>query len=319
MLTKTSLYRAALGLGLLVGCGSDDARPAAEDTPIQAALWEETFVAARPADEACRDESCAFVVKRLNCMTSGCVDTAVGRLDLSALELDETATATIRNAPAGTLVVRGRIGDLDEAGNRPFLATEAYLGLPGAKVDEGVRVYSAGATEPTDPCNAQSCPLWMRRLNEKEALATLHLTFEGVSVPGIDATWLRSRVRRHGALVAAVINREMSVVDVRQVFVKMPDPLGPCPVFRVRRCSEGQILTFSRSENRCLLPKGCVKPGACAEDVGDCATGYRMETWSTAPSACKVHVCDPLFSIENAHSAGAEDISYHEPSSGRGR
>jgi hypothetical protein len=110
---------------------------------------------------------------------------------------------------------------------------------------------------------------------------------DSIGVPLLDRTWLADRAL-HGAIVAG--HMESGTMNASQVFVRLPDPMGPCPDF-VTHCGEGQMPTYTRTARRCLMPSKCVAPAICPLGVPNCAPGYKRVSWTNATA----YVCDPSF------------------------
>ncbi len=124
----------------------------------------------------------------------------------------------------------------------------------------------------------------------------------GAARPGVDRTWLAGRVLRHGAIVAGAIadGRRFTagpelVLRATQVFLRMPDSIGPCPRTLERVCASGQIATYRRTEERCLVFDGCVQPAMCAGPGVTCDAGYTKASWAAGAGGCPAFACDPEF------------------------
>ena len=59
----------------------------------------------------------------------------------------------------------------------------------------------------------------------------------------------------------------------------------------------GEVRTYVRDENRCVLPADCVKPGMCAMFIPSCPEGYKLSSWSGGTFACPQYACDVAFSL----------------------
>jgi hypothetical protein len=69
-------------------------------------------------------------------------------------------------------------------------------------------------------------------------------------------------------------------LDATQVFVHLPDVVGPCPTMIIR-CEEGAVATYERDANRCMVPTGCVKRGFCPMYMPTCGSGCALKSWSS--------------------------------------
>ena len=120
----------------------------------------------------------------------------------------------------------------------------------------------------------------------------------------VDGKWLTNRIEEHDALVAGkfVAGQKFStgteqILSASQVFVKIPEAPGPCPVFKLAACPNGQTRTYVRNADRCILPAACVSGGACALFVPQCAPGYTLQSWTGGKFACQAYACDPAWSV----------------------
>src|SRR5262249_52890550 len=66
-------------------------------------------------------------------------------------------------------------------------------------------------------------------------------------------------------------------------------------------CGPGQVPSFARTPDRCILFNSCVTPGACPQFdpqfVPQCDDGYTIVKWAGGEHACATFACDPTFSI----------------------
>jgi hypothetical protein len=119
---------------------------------------------------------------------------------------------------------------------------------------------------------------------------------EAAALPRVDTTWLASRVTRHGAIVAG--RAHAGVLEASQVYVKLPERVGPCVAMPIHPCAEGLVTTYERTADRCLLPNGCVAPRPCPLFVPACPAGYTLVSWKGGDEACNRYACDPTFATE---------------------
>ena len=226
----------------------------------------------------------------------------VSSIDLEGAGLDDAAIESALSA-VDALVLRGRLGPAERRfGTRPFVASDAWRGMPGVAPGCTDAVYAVTPREPPIACLVAPCPNEIAtRVNTGATYA-----FDGVDVapaarPFVDTAWLASRVTEHGALIAASwVQGEhfpggyAQVLRARQVYVHLPDRVGPCPAAPVTRCEEGTIAAYRRSEDRCVIQVACVKPAICPMYLPACADGYTLASW-TGESGCAQFACDPLF------------------------
>jgi hypothetical protein len=162
--------------------------------------------------------------------------------------------------------------------------------MPGRSTDGAGGFFSVTAGD----CTANNClrPA-VHWLNFTEAETVQTVSVAQAAAAWVDAAWLRDRVLAHGAIVAGDISGD--TLDARQVFLRVPDAVGPCATVTAPACAEGMVPTFDRDDNRCLVPSGCSRPGMCGMFLPVCAPGYTLHTWIGGSPACPAYACDPSF------------------------
>ena len=232
----------------------------------------------------------------------------VSGLDLSRATLDEATQEKVLSAPESELVLAGRLGPREaQWKTRTFVVVEAYRGMPGVSVSAGDVFYQATRRDPQIQCFVAPCPNEIgRKLNTPRTIEFSSYSVERASRINVDQDWLTHRVYGHGAVVAGRMVKGQifpggpeKVLDASQVFVRLPDPIGPCPMFPIHQCPEGFFNTFQRNMDRCLIPTGCgdeslcpmVKPAPCAQD-------YTLSFFRANNPLCIEFVCDPTFLVE---------------------
>jgi hypothetical protein len=55
------------------------------------------------------------------------------------------------------------------------------------------------------------------------------------------------------------------------------------------------VQTFTRTDDRCIVPDACVAPGPCPQYVPACGDGYTLIAYATQPNGCPSFTCDPLW------------------------
>jgi hypothetical protein len=303
--------RVGLALGSLVSlapltsCASasqDDATTTAIATATSSdeeALSTDAYVTVARDDRDCKGMRCGgggYWLRRVNVCAQ---PVYVSRLDLSPLGWSEQLDAKVLTAPPRDLVLRGHVGASTAMfAARAFLVTEAYRGMPGIRADDEDVFYGVQRRPP--PCFERPCPWWLAQpLNEPasavQKFAALHV--DAAAKPLVDQAWLTRQVEERGALVSArfVDGNAFDSLDASQVFVRLPNLAGPCPMRPLPVCGEGQVLTYTRNADRCLVAGACVTQGICASYAMGCAPGYTRVEWATAPSGCPSYACDPAF------------------------
>ncbi len=223
-------------------------------------------------------------------------------LDLSSAGLDDASIESALAAP-DALVLRGRFGTVERvSGTGSFVASEVWRGMPGIDSSSDDGFFTIAPRDPPIECIVAPCP---------EEIATLvnsrwRLAFDGVDVAPaaaarVDANWLAARVLDHGAVVAASWERGPHdaggyewLLRTSQVYVRLPDRVGPCPAAPVTKCDAGTIPTFERNADRCLIQVACVVPTVCPMFMPVCAAGYSLAAWA-GTNGCNQFACDPTF------------------------
>ena len=225
-------------------------------------------------------------------------------LDFAQSGLSAEDVAKAEGAGRGELVLRGKLGSTGRDGYRTFIVTEAYRGMPGVQPLAGQSFFKAsslGIKCITAPCFSEEA----LKLNTTQKTRFASYSVARASRPLVDQEWLTRRVAGHDAIVAAAFITGQTfpggadkILDASQVYLRLPEQSGPCPVMKLAACPEGQDWAWERNEDRCVLPMGCVESGACAAYVPACDDGYTLQSWSGGMFACSVYACDPTFTVE---------------------
>jgi hypothetical protein len=232
----------------------------------------------------------------------------VSGLDFTESGLPTDAIGDVRSAPPNELVLRGHLG-LPEPRfhTRPFVVLEAFRGMPNVTPREGDAFYQVDARRPPIACFVAPCPNEIASLlNTTSEEAFDRISVDRAALPWVDKRWLASRVATHDAVaVGAFAQGEYfpggfeKVLEVSQVFVRLPERVGPCPTTPQFLCTEGTIVLQKRTEDRCFVQLGCVVSTLCAQSqpMPECASGYTLASWAEPPSGCPTFACDPSFII----------------------
>jgi hypothetical protein len=295
MLTHRSLAARMAALfsisALLSACGASarDDETATTDTASSLSAVEDRYLLVRRDHTVCASSSSSncggFVVHELNRGTEAqvtSVQLAVADSELARL---------IADAPDDELVVRGHLDAMPTAARTPALiVAEAFRGMPGMSAGAAKAFLTVNAGD----CTADDClPASAIWLNLTERISVGTLTLSHAEAPFVDAEWLRDRVLARGAIVAGTVTADG--IDAAQVFVRIPDSIGPCPTIAAPACTDGTVPVFAREGGRCLLPTGCSYPGVCAMYLPRCAEGYTLHSWMAGSPACPAYACDPSF------------------------
>lgn len=298
----------ALSLGA-AGCASEAATSVDDESSVSEealSARSQSYVVLRPDFRRCMAPLCGgYYVRDANRPYGQ--EVYVSGLDMSASGLSAEDVARVQGAPANELVLRGKLGAIEPRfRTRAFVVTEAYRGMPGVTVKTGDLFYKAHDRDPqitciTAPCNNEIG----QKLNFSGSFAFTTLTVEDAAKPFVDQAWLARRVLFRGGIVAATLRNGTlfqggyeKVLDASQVFVRLPNVVGPCPLFPIKLCPEGTVNTMSRTADGCMIPTGCAKPGICPLFMPACEPGYTLASWRAQPSACNAYACDPAFLTE---------------------
>lgn len=293
------------------GCGVDKAgsQPSGDelestgDDTAELSATSRTYVTLRRDFRKCVAPACGgYFVQDVNRANPN--ERYVNSLDFSKSTLSADDITVVLEAPTGELVLRGKLGPIEHRFNtRPFLVYEAYRGMPGIEVQDNTfyTVQDSGIRCVTVPCAS---------LKAKKLNTTSTRVFDGVKVdrasaPLVDQTWLSNQVMTTQAIVAAkFVDGETwpagteELLDASQVYLRVPQEQS-CPQARMPQCEAGTERSYSRDENRCMLPGPCVAAGPCIPKVfPSCATGYTRMKWLTAPNACVDIACDPTWLLQ---------------------
>lgn len=302
MIKHWMTFAALLGVGASIGGCAVDAQPA-DEGDLSAA--SRSYVTLRHDDRKCASPLCGgYFVHDVNRATA---ETYVSGIDLTAANLMPELEDSILAAPAEELVLRGKLGPVESAHKtRAFLVSEVYRGMPGMAPADGDVFFATKTHSPaiqciTAPCNNEVAT----QLNSTKTTSFTSYKVTDALPNGGDANWLTDRQQTHGAITAGAIVKGTKkaggyeqVMKATQVYVRLPDVLGPCPKVAQPSCASGKVPTFTRSLDRCLVFNTCVKPGICTQFLPACADGYTQSTWSQSSSACKAMACDPSFLSE---------------------
>jgi hypothetical protein len=263
-----------------------------------------TFVTLRPDLRRCVSPLCGgYFVRDVN--------RELAERYVSGLEFDASMPADaiddVRSAPASELVLRGHLGRPDTRfRTRPFVVLDAFRGMPGVTPHEGAAFYLVHARKPPNECFVAPCPNEIASLLNTSTQAEFdRVSVDRAALLWVDKGWLAARVEGRGAVAAGTLEQGAhfpggfeEVLEASQVFVRLPDRTGPCPLLATQSCAEGTVAVDERTEDRCIMQVACVKPGLCPLFEPRCAPGYTLSSWLSPPSGCPAFACDPSFVVE---------------------
>ena len=302
---RAGLALCSVSLLTLTGCAS--ASPDADATATITSSEEEAlptpidaYVTVARDDRDCRGSRCGgggYWIRRVNVCAP---PVYVSRLDLSPLGWSGELAAKVLTAPSQDLVLRGHVGrGTGTFGATTFLVSEAYRGMPGVRAGDEDVFYSVQPRALASRCFPSPCRPWTAQpLNEPTSAAASFnaLDVDAAAKTLVDPAWLAREVEGRGAVVSArFVAGLFSRLDVSQVFVRLPDLVGPCPMLPMPACAEGEVLASTRTVDRCMVPGACVTKGICFSSVLHCAPGYTLTSWPAAPNGCPEYACDPAF------------------------
>jgi hypothetical protein len=211
---------------------------------------------------------------------------------VSTLDVSRLAAAAIQQADGGgqALVYQGQFDAaeaLTVAG--AFVAFDVWRGLPDVvpPATDPVVAISTVALSTVDGA------LFASPLNEASELPIASVSVSDLAPPLVDTGWLASRVLDHGALVAGTL--QGATFEASQVYVRLPDFVGPCRNGPPDSCGNREVPTYTRDDNRCLVPADCVTPRACPLYRPVCDPGYVLAAWPSLPGGCPTFACDAAF------------------------
>jgi hypothetical protein len=227
----------------------------------------------------------------------------VSAIDFSKSGLDD---ATIQKALEGgaATVLRGKLGAEDVGfSTRPFVVSDAWRGMPGVTATSTDSFY---LTEQANiQCIKAPCPsMKATRLNAGGSTLIHETDVTAAALPRVDTAWLSGRVELRDAIVTGhftqgklISGTHEKVLTASQVFVKLAEAPGPCPLAKMPPCPTGQVRSYTRDTDRCVLPHMCVPAHVCTQFVMACPADYTLISWVDGVHACPARACDPTFSI----------------------
>lgn len=225
-------------------------------------------------------------------------ETYVSGLDFSSSGLSDADQQRVYEG-LGEVVLRGKLGPKDRVfGVRPFVVSEAYRGMPGITVGAADSFFKLETVE--IQCVRAPCPS-MSATRVNHTAKTLFHVFD-ISGVGerLELKWLNKRALQDGAITSGVVvrNGDETWVQASNVFLRLPERAGPCPLSRVTLCPDGEVRTYTRTPDRCMMPAACVTPGVCAQYLPVCGEGYTLQQWASGQHGCPAFVCDPTWISE---------------------
>lgn len=277
-------------------------RESADDLSIFAS----SFVTLRPDLRRCAAPMCGgYFVRDVNRQGA---ERYVSGLDFTESRLPVDAVEDVQSAPPNELVLYGHLGLEDPRFHtRPFAIHAAFRGMPSVTANATDAFYQAHARKPPIQCFVAPCPNEIATLlNTGREEEFDRISVDRAALPWVDKGWLASRVAAHQAVVTGTFAQGQllpggyeKVLEATQVFVRLPDRIGPCPERPQFLCTEGTVVIQERTEDRCMVQVGCVVPNICPQTryMPECSAGYTLASWAEAPSGCPTYACDPTFVI----------------------
>ena len=268
-----------------------------EGSELSTVYW--SHVTIRHDDRRCASPMCGgWWVKDVNRPNSR--EQYVSALNFAPSKLDD---ASIELAQGPDVVLQGRLELSRGSSYYKFRVFNAWRGLPGKAPgarDTFYRVNTANIQCVRAPCPSLSS----YKLNNGATSYFMGTDLSRASTGQLDQDWVISRINTKGALVAGTftqVNRvgvgTETILDAAQVYLKLPELPGPCPQFKLAACQPGYVHSYTRNEDRCIVPTGCVIAPRCAQIRPGCATDYTAVTWN---GPCPQWSCDPTFTLPPA-------------------
>lgn len=286
---------------VLCGCGAGMVEGSGDDASVDDALStvKAGFVTVQRDERRCAAPTCGgYFLSQPN---HSLAPIYVAELDFSQSNLSADDVQKVVDAPNAELVLFGKLTRQSRVTHtKNFIVLDAYRGMPGRTaastdhfytvVDNGKRCFAA-------PCNALTATKINSTAKPKDFTT---LSVASAAAAFVDQTWLGHRVLDGRAIVAATFTSGTkypagteSVLDASQVFVHLPESVGPCPERMSLNCGGDQVNIVERNADRCLVPAGCATPGMCAMYMPACPEGYTLSSWRSGESACPTYACDP--------------------------
>ena len=292
---------ASVVLAVLCGCGAGVVDSSSDAVGIDDALSTVTagFVTVQRDARRCAAPACGgYFVTQVNHSLAAIY---VAALDFSQSNLDDGTIAKVTGAPDAELLLYGKLGRTSRTTHtRNFIVLDAYRGMPGRTVGSSDHFYSVASNGKqclAAPCNALTATKLNSTAQPKDFTT---LSVASAAAAFVDQTWLSHRVLDRNAIVAASFTSGTryptgteSVLDSSQVFLHLPESVGPCPMLMPMNCTNGQVNVVERNADRCLVPAGCANPGICSMMLPACPDGYTLTTWRDVSNACPHAACDP--------------------------
>lgn len=260
-----------------------------------------TYVTLRRNLRKCMAPMCGgYFVKDVNRTIA---ERYVSGLDFTRIALSPDDEALVLSSADGELVLRGVPGAVDPRFHtRALLVLEAYKSLPGIAPAPGDTFYAVSPRVPRISCFTAPCPNELAHtLNRAETRVFDDVRVDRASKPFVDQSWLADRVRAHGAIVAGdfvpgahFAGGYETLLSASQVYLRLPEHVGPCPPVDVGPCAELEVRSYRRDLRRCVVPGACVERNACPLFIPACDDGYTLTRW-TGPAGCNAFACDPEF------------------------
>lgn len=286
------------------GCATELAEPAFDETTGDLSSASNSWVTLRHDYRKCMAPLCGgYWVRDVNRKTA---ERYVSGLVLPTAIFDDATSTKVTSAPTEELVLRGKLGPKEAKFNtQAFIVAAAYRGMPGKAPVAGDSFFSAKPRSPKISCVAAPCSNEVAtKLNFTAPNYFMDYAVHRAAAVFVDPSWLVSRVRDHGAVVAGTIVAGKKyplgaapTLDASQVYINVKDMAGPCPMFKLAACPTGTARAYSRDANLCVLPGACVAAKACPSKApAQCAANYALTAWNpTGGSKCLTFACDPAF------------------------
>jgi hypothetical protein len=236
------------------------------------------------------EESCTgdFWLQELNRVA---LPRYVHKLDFSALS--KQALGMVGGGGNGEVVFRGEFSPAEATAPiappakiaTTFFVNEAWRGLPDV---------TAPPLDPYVTVETFEGQLVAHLLDGPWGRPIKSVSTAGPLPAWVDEAWLQTRIMDHGAIVAGRFDGW--TLDAAQVYLRLPDVVGPCPFERFAvHCDGDEVATYTMSDNLCLVFAGCAKPGLCPLLLARCEAGYDLVSWASQPNACSASTCEPAF------------------------
>ncbi|GAM19883.1 hypothetical protein SAMD00019534_030580 [Acytostelium subglobosum LB1] len=221
-------------------------------------------------------------------------------LSASSLDLPHTANLSDIHSHSASYVLRGSIStesnDRFKVANFYKVARYPNSYNPSDPEEERTGNFYHVQGAGFGPCKSLNCSVALNELNSDKRIMLKNITspYTGLLIDRIWIDFILFELEKGSkALVQATVN-DKNEAAITGLFINLPDPTRGCPKYKMAACPAGQKRWYSRSPNRCLVPKECIPQAPCPLYVPHCPEGYTLTSYP-GKNSCPKYWCDPSF------------------------